>query len=88
MLSVPNQSPTSFYSSLNENIRGNFGISWSLQRYQMPDLLGVMSDYFWEGAGMKILEKMESAGFVTGACLCHKHKMSIIMSNFFFAKKE
>jgi hypothetical protein len=37
---------------------------------------------------MKIPVKIKSVGFVSGARLCHEHKMSVTTSNFFFAKKE
>jgi hypothetical protein len=37
---------------------------------------------------MKIPEKIKSVGFVSGARLCHEHKMSATTNNFFFVKKE
>jgi hypothetical protein len=46
-----------------------------------------ISNYFWEGAATKIPEKIKSVGFVSGARLCHEHKMSETTNNFFFARK-
>jgi hypothetical protein len=40
------------------------------------------------GAAAKIPEKIKSVGFVSGARLCHEHKMSATTNNFFLAKKE
>jgi hypothetical protein len=37
---------------------------------------------------MKIPKKMKSERFVSGARLCHKHKMSATTKNFCFVKKE
>jgi hypothetical protein len=37
---------------------------------------------------MKIPEKIKSVGFVSGAQLCHEHKMMATTNNFFFAKKK
>jgi hypothetical protein len=54
----------------------------------MPSLYGVIANYFWEGAAMKIPKKIKSVGFVSKALLCHKHKMSATTNNFFFEKKE
>jgi hypothetical protein len=54
----------------------------------MPSLLGVNSNYFWEGAAKNTPEKIKSVGFVSGARLCHEHKVSATTNNFFFAKKE
>jgi hypothetical protein len=59
-----------------------------LQKYRMPSLLGVVSNYFWEGAATKISEKLNSVGFVSGTRLCHEHTMSASTNNFFFAKKN
>jgi hypothetical protein len=36
---------------------------------------------------MKIPEKIKSVRFVSGARLCHEHKMSATTNNFFFEKK-
>jgi hypothetical protein len=54
----------------------------------MPSLYGVIWNYFWEGAAMKIPEKIKSVGFVSQARLCHEHKISANTNNVFFAKKE
>jgi hypothetical protein len=56
----------------------------------MPDAKFVrcISNYFWEGAAIKISEKTKSVGFVSGARLCHEHKMSATTNNFLFAKTE
>jgi hypothetical protein len=34
----------------------------------------ITSKYFWEEAGMKIPEKIESVGSVSGTRLCHEHE--------------
>jgi hypothetical protein len=44
--------------------------------------------YFLEGAATKIPEKMKSVGFVSGARLCHEHKMSVTTNDILFAKKR
>jgi hypothetical protein len=44
-------------------------------------------ELFLGGAATKIPEKIKSVGFVSGARLCHEHKMSATTNNFFFAKK-
>jgi hypothetical protein len=42
----------------------------------------------WEGAATKIPEKIKSVGIVSGARLCHGHRMTATRNNFFFAKKQ
>jgi hypothetical protein len=37
---------------------------------------------------MKIPKKIKLEGLVSGAQLCHKHKMRTAMNNFSFARKE
>jgi hypothetical protein len=59
-----------------------------LQRYRMPSLYGITSNYFWEGAATKIPKKIKSVGFVSGARLCHEHKMRATTNNFSLRKKN
>jgi hypothetical protein len=59
-----------------------------------PDLFTIGLDYGtkisdakfvrWEGAATRIPEKIKSVGFVSGARLCHEHKMRATTNNFFF----
>jgi hypothetical protein len=48
----------------------------------------LISNCFWEGAATKTPEKIKSVGFVSGARLCHEHKMSATTNSFSFAKNE
>jgi hypothetical protein len=54
----------------------------------MPNLCGVISNCFWEGAATNILEETKSVGLLSGTRLCHERKMSATTDNFFFAKKN
>jgi hypothetical protein len=45
-------------------------------------------ELFLGGTATKIPEKIKSVGFVSGARLCHEHKMSATTNNVFLAKKD
>jgi hypothetical protein len=51
-------------------------------------LPGFNSNYFYEGAAMKIPEKIKSMGYISGVRVCHEDEMRATTRNFFFAKKE
>jgi hypothetical protein len=45
-------------------------------------------EQFWDGAAVKIPEKIKSVGFVFGARLCHERKVSATTCNFSLRKRD